>query len=58
MELTKNDVLSNWSLECKAAFFKFNKCFVTAPILSYFESDRETLIETNASDFALACILS
>ena len=31
---------------------------MTAPILSHFFPDRETIVETDASDFALGCVLS
>ena len=34
------------------------KRFTTAPILSHFYPGSRTLVETDASDFALGCVLS
>ena len=39
-------------------FTELKKQFVTAPILEYFYPNRETVVETDASDFALRCVLS
>jgi len=44
--------------EQNIAFEKLKQRFTTAPILSHFYPDRETVIETDASDFALGVILS
>jgi len=40
------------------AFTKLRKRFVTAPILKQFYRGRETVVETDARDFALGCVLS
>jgi hypothetical protein len=39
-------------------FEKLKYCFMTAPILTYFDLHYEYIVETNASDFALGGILS
>ena len=39
------------------AFEELKTQFITAPILEHFYPDRETVIETDASDFALGCVL-
>jgi len=44
--------------EQQEAFEEFQKKFTTAPILSHFYPERKTVVETDASDFALECILS
>jgi len=40
------------------AFEELRQRFTSAPIPAYFYPDRKTVIETDASDFALGCILS
>ena len=57
-DLTKKDTVLVWSAACEAAFQKLKDQFKTAPLLVHFEPDRSTVVETNTSDFALACILS
>jgi len=44
--------------EHEEAFEELKKRFTTAPILSHFYPGRRTVIETDASDFALECVLS
>jgi len=41
----------------KNAFKTFKDRFMTAPILAYFDPDKKTIIETNASDFANGAVL-
>jgi len=40
------------------AFTELKKRFVSAPILEHFYPNRETVVETDATDFALGCLLS
>jgi len=47
-----------WGEQQDKAFEELKQRFTSAPILAHFYPDRETVIETDASDFALACILS
>ena len=56
---TKGDKkLWSWGPEQDKAFAELKQRFTSAPILAHFYPDRETVIETDASDFALECILS
>jgi len=48
----------SWGREQNIAFEKLQQRFRTAPILAHFYPERETVIETDASDFALGAILS
>jgi len=48
----------SWGREQNIAFEKLKPQFRTAPILAHFYPERETVIETDASDFALGAILS
>ena len=47
-----------WGPEQQAAFDLLKKVFTTAPILCHFDYDREIIVETNASDYVSAGILS
>ena len=46
-----------WGKDEQEAFEYLKRCFTTAPILCHFHPDRDTVIETAASDYALGCIL-
>jgi len=48
----------HWGPKQDEAFTELKRRFVTAPILEPFYPDRETVVETDASDFALGCVLS
>jgi len=48
----------HWGREQEEAFEELKKRFTTAPILSHFYPGRKTVVETDASDFALGCVLS
>jgi hypothetical protein len=43
---------------CEDAFQHLKQLFTEGPILSHFDADRPTRVETDASDFALGDILS
>jgi hypothetical protein len=47
-----------WTEDMTESFEKLKHCFTTAPILTYFDPQRECIIETDASDFALGDTLS
>ena len=47
-----------WGDKQNRAFEELKTRFMTAPILEHFYPDQETVVETEASDFALACVLS
>jgi len=48
----------HWGREQEEAFEELKKRFTTAPILSHFYPGRRTVVETEASDFALGSVLS
>jgi reverse transcriptase-like protein len=47
-----------WTEACQQAFDGLKDAFETAPILIHFDPERETWIETDASDFVTAGIIS
>jgi hypothetical protein len=57
-ELTKDKVPFVWSNECEESFKLLKQKFMEAPILVHFFPERPTIVETDASDFALGAILS
>src|SRR5262249_7038105 len=44
--------------ECRSAFNTLKKAFITAPVLSHFTPEAPLIVETDASDYAIAAILS
>ena len=63
-ELTKSsqqkDFIYPWALDGpeQEAFEKLKLAFTTAPILTHFDPDKETWIESDASDYVIAAVLS
>lgn len=55
---TKNPPPWLWTEECQRAFEGLKKAFSEAPILAMFEPGLETVLETDASDFVTAAVLS
>ena len=47
-----------WSSDQQAAFDQLKNAFTTAPILRHFDYEREIIVETDASDYVSAGILS
>jgi len=47
-----------WGREQEEAFEELKRRFTTAPILSHLYPGRRKVVETDASDFALGCVLS
>src|SRR5690606_26027912 len=58
VNLTRKAVKFEWDSTCEAAFTALKQQFTTAPILRHFDPDREVLVETDASDYVSAEILS
>ena len=58
MNLTRKEVTFIWSPQCQEAFAGLKKAFTSAPILAHFHPDRQIHVETDASDYAVAAILS
>ncbi len=47
-----------WSPSAQQAFDTLKSAFTTAPVLAHFDPSRKIVVETDASDFAIGCILS
>jgi hypothetical protein len=47
-----------WTEECQQAFDRLKALFIEAPILVHFHPEKPTVVETDASDFALGAVLS
>ena len=56
--LTWKGTTWNFTLECRSAFELLKKAFTSAPILTHWIPDQPLVVETDASDYALAAILS
>ena len=56
--LTRKGAPWNFTPECRSAFEALKKAFTSAPILSFWTPDAQLILETDASDYALAAILS
>jgi len=56
--LTKKDVPFEWLEDQQKAFEEMVFKFTTAPILRHFDHSREVIIETNASEYVSAGVLS
>jgi predicted aspartyl protease len=56
--LTKKDQRFQWNVLAQAAFDELKEAFCSAPILAHFDPDRECVVETDASDYVSAGILS
>jgi DNA-binding transcriptional regulator LsrR (DeoR family) len=48
----------NWSETAGRAFATLKHLFTVAPILVHFHPEKPTVVETDASDFALGAVLS
>ena len=47
----------DWNREMQKAFEILKDRFITALVLAYFDPEKETIMETNASDFANGAVL-
>jgi len=56
--LTRKVTLWNFDDDCRIAFNTLKQAFTSAPILTYWVPDAQLVVETDASDYALAAILS
>ncbi|RAQ93876.1 retrotransposon nucleocapsid protein [Stemphylium lycopersici] len=56
--LTRKGVEFAWSSDCKKAFDCLKAAFTKAPILAPFDWEREIILETDASDYVSAGVLS
>ena len=56
--LTRKDAPFVWDENVQQAFEGLKAAFTTAPVLVHFQPARKTVVETDASDYAVAAILS
>jgi hypothetical protein len=56
--LTRKGIPWNFNEECHTAFENLKKVFITAPVLTHWYPDTEMILETDASDYAIAAILN
>ena len=56
--LTRKDTPWNFSEKCRTSFDILKKAFTTAPILTQWVPGAPLIVETDASDYTLAAILS
>ena len=56
--LTRKDVKFLWGPEHQAAFERLKVAFTQAPVLTHFNPANPTVVETDASDYAIATIIS
>ena len=57
-QLTKKEVPFIWNSHCDSAFFQIKQAFKDGTMLAHFNPKRQTILETDASDFVTAAILS
>jgi hypothetical protein len=58
MCLTQKSTAWSFDDKCCESFNCLKQAFTTAPVLTHWVPDKQIIIETNASDYALAAILS
>ena len=56
--LTRKNTLWNFSNKCRLAFSLLKNAFTLAPVLTHWRPDLPLIVETDASEYALAAILS
>ena len=56
-QLTQEGTTWNFTPECRSAFELLKKAFTSAPILTHWIPNQPLVMETDASDYALAAIL-
>ena len=48
----------NWNQKCQEAFEKLKRAFTKAPVLAPFDLEKEIILETDASNYVSAGVLS
>ena len=56
--LTRKNVPWQWTSQCQLAFATLKQAFTETSILSHWVPNKQLIVETDASDYALAAILS
>ena len=57
-KLTRKNALFVWTEECKSTFATLKELLTTAPVLLLPDPEKPFVLETDASHFALGCVLS
>ena len=57
-DFTKKDIRWQWTEQAQNAFEMLKRRFTTSPILRHFDPALPTVMETDASDFAIGAMLS
>jgi transposase InsO family protein len=57
-ELTQKERAYEWDSRCQAAFDQLKLALTTAPVLQHYHPERDTTVETDASDGVVSGILS
>lgn len=57
-DLTRKDTIFHWTDQCEFAFQALKDLLVNAPLLAHWDPDRETLVETDSSGYAVGGTLS
>ena len=55
---TVKNIPFKWSSACKSSFQALKDAFTSAPILRHFDPEKQCIVETDASDYVSAGILS
>ena len=58
VQLTKKNVPFKWDDKCESSFFQIKNAFKDGSMLAHFDPQLQTVLETDASDFVTAAILS
>ena len=58
IHLTQKNISWKFDSSCQDAFNSLKKAFISTPILTYWIPNAQLIVETDASDYALAAILS
>ena len=58
IRLTRKKKPWNWSSQCQSSFETLKRAFNSVPVLAHWDSDSPIIVGTDASDYALAAILS
>ena len=48
----------NWSKSCQQAFDTLKRTFISAPVLIHWDPELPLIVETDASDYVIAAIIS
>jgi transposase InsO family protein len=57
-QLTRKDIVFEWTPECEKAFQALKTALTSAPVLTHYRADLPTRVETDASDGVVAGVLS